>query len=253
MSGHSKWATIKRSKAAVDAKRGKLFTKVTREIIQAAKLGGGNPDMNPRLRSAILAARAVNMPQDNIKKAIMKGTGELVGEALEDILYEGYGPAGVAIMAEVTTDNKNRSASEIRTLFTKRNANLGEPGSVSWMFEKKGQIVVSRQNIQEDELIALALEAGADDVTSESASYTVSTTPKDFEAVYQAIKAKIEPESAEVTLVPKNVVVVEDEKVAEQLLALVEALEDHDDVQKVHANFDIPDALMEKLRSRLGG
>ncbi len=253
MSGHSKWATIKRAKAAVDAKRGKMFTKVTREIIQAAKLGGGNPDMNPRLRSAILAARAVNMPQDNIKKAIMKGTGELVGEALDDIVYEGYGPGGVAIMVEVTTDNKNRSASEIRTMFSKRNSNLGEPGSVAWMFEKKGQIVVSRQAIQEDELIALALDAGADDVTGEDASFTVTTTPKDFEPVYQAIKAKLEPESAEVTLVPKNVVGVTDEKVAEQLLALVEALEDHDDVQKVHANFDIPDALMEKVRSRLGG
>ncbi|MEW6515909.1 MAG: YebC/PmpR family DNA-binding transcriptional regulator [candidate division FCPU426 bacterium] len=253
MSGHSKWATIKRAKAAVDAKRGKMFTKVTREIIQAAKIGGGNPDMNPRLRSAILAARAVNMPQDNIKKAVMKGTGELVTDTLEDIVYEGYGPGGVAIMVEVTTDNKNRSASDIRALFSKRNGNMGEPGSVAWMFEKKGQIVVPRQSIQEDELIAIALEAGADDVTGEENSFTVSTGPREFETVYQAVKAKLEPESAEVTLVPKNVVAVEDEKTAEQLLALVESLEDHDDVQKVHANFDIPDALMEKLRSRIGG
>ncbi len=248
MSGHSKWASIKRSKAVTDAKRGKAFTKVTKEIIQAAKTSGGNPDMNPRLRTAILAAKAVNMPQDNIKKAIMKGTGELTAESLDDIIYEGYGPGGVAIMIEITTDNKNRTASEIRSIFSKRHGNLGEPGSVAWMFEKKGQILVPQDAIGEDELMALALDSGAEDISTEETMFTVTTAPNDFEAVYNAIKGKLEPESAEISLVPKNTVLVEGEKAAGQLLALMEALEDQDDVQKVHANFDIPDALMEKLR-----
>jgi len=248
MSGHSKWATIKRAKAATDAKRGKAFTKVTREIIQAAKIGGGNPDMNPRLRTAILAAKAVNMPQDNIKKAIMKGTGELAAESYDDIVYEGYGPGGVAIMIEVTTDNKNRSASEIRSIFSKRNGNLGEPGSVAWMFEKKGQIVVNKDTISEDELMSLALDSGAEDISTEETTYTVTTEPNDFEAVYAAVKSKVEPVSAEVTMVPKNTVSIEDPKTAEALLKLLETLEDHDDVQKVHSNFDIPDAIMDSLR-----
>lgn len=248
MSGHSKWATIKRSKAATDAKRGKAFTKVTKEIIQAAKSAGGNPDMNPRLRTAILAAKAVNMPQDNIKKAIMKGTGELTAEAMDDIIYEGYGPGGVAILIEITTDNKNRTASEIRSVFAKRNGNLGEPGSVAWMFEKKGQIVVKQEAIGEDELMTLALDSGAEDIQTEETTYTVTTLPSDFEPVYNAIKGKLEPESAEISMVPKNTILVESEKAAGQLLALMEALEDQDDVQNVYANFDIPDALMEKLR-----
>lgn len=248
MSGHSKWATIKRSKAAVDAKKGKMFTKVAREIIAAAKQGGGDPNLNARLRSAILAAKAVNMPSDNIKKAIMKGTGELAAEALEDIIYEGYGPGGVAIMVETTTDNKNRTASDIRSMFAKHNGNMGEPGSVAWMFTKQGVITLKKSAIGEDELLNLALEAGADDVqTDDPETSTVVCEPANFEAVYNAIKSKTEPETAEVTLSPKNYVAVEG-KAAEQLLKLLDALEDHDDVQKVHANFDIDDAEMEKLR-----
>jgi YebC/PmpR family DNA-binding regulatory protein len=247
MSGHSKWASIKRSKAATDAKRGKAFTKVTKEIIQSAKQGG-DPDLNARLRSAILAAKAVNMPQDNIKKAIMKGTGELAGGALDDMVYEGYGPGGVAIMIELTTDNKNRTASEIRSIFTKRGGNLGEPGSVAWMFVKKGQVVVSKDKINEEELMTLALESGAEDITTDGATYTITTDPKDFEDVFKAVKSMIEPESAEVTMISKNYISVEDPKTAEQLLKLLEAIDDQDDVQKVHSNFDISDELMEKLR-----
>ncbi len=247
MSGHSKWASIKRSKAATDAKRGKAFTKVTKEIIQSAKQGG-DPDLNARLRSAILAAKAVNMPQDNIKKAIMKGTGELAGGALDDMVYEGYGPGGVAIMIELTTDNKNRTASEIRSIFIKRGGNLGEPGSVAWMFVKKGQVVVSKDKINEEELMTLALESGAEDITTDGATYTITTDPKDFEDVFKAVKSRIEPESAEVTMISKNYISVEDPKTAEQLLKLLEAIDDQDDVQKVHSNFDISDELMEKLR-----
>jgi YebC/PmpR family DNA-binding regulatory protein len=190
----------------------------------------------------------VNMPSDNIKKAIMKGTGELAAEALEDIVYEGYGPGGVAIMVETTTDNKNRTASDIRSLFAKHGGNLGEPGSVNWMFSKKGLITLKKEAMGEDELINLALEAGAEDVqTDDPAVYTIVTDPSDFEKVFNAVKAKLEPETAEVTLTPKNEVAV-DAKQGEQLLRLLDALEDHDDVQKVHANFDIPDDLMEKLR-----
>jgi YebC/PmpR family DNA-binding regulatory protein len=248
MSGHSKWATIKRSKAATDAKRGKLFTRVTKEIIQAAKVGGGDQEHNARLRSAILAARAVNMPSDNIKKAILKGTGALTGDAMDDITYEGYGPGGVAIMVETTTDNKNRTASDIRSLFTKHGGNLGEQGSVSWMFSKQGNITVQKTAIGEEELMTLALEAGADDIqTDDETTYTVVTDPAAFEKVYAAIKTKAEPDTAEVTLAPKNYVAVEG-KAAEQLLRLLDALDDQDDVQRVHANFDIPEDQMEKLR-----
>ncbi len=248
MSGHSKWATIRRSKAAVDAKRGKAFTKVTKEIIQAAKQGGGNPDMNARLRSAVLAAKAVNMPADNIKRAIMKGTGELAGESYEDIVYEGYAPGGVAVMIETTTDNKNRTASEIRSIFNKRNGSMGEPGSVAWMFEKKGQIILKKEAISEEELMNLTLEAGAEDIQSDEENHTVTTDPAEFEAVYEAIKAKVEAESAEVTMVPKNTVTVDDVKVAEQLLKFMDAVDDQDDVQKVYSNFDIPDEIMRQLQ-----
>ncbi len=248
MSGHSKWATIRRSKAAVDAKKGKAFTKVTKEIIQAAKQGGGNPDMNPRLRSAVLAAKAVNMPADNVKRAIMKGTGELAGESYEDIIYEGYAPGGVAVMIETTTDNKNRTASEIRSIFNKRNGSMGEPGSVAWMFEKKGQIVIKKEAINEDELMNLALEAGAEDIQNDEENFTVVTEPSDFEAVYEAVKAKVEAESAEVTMVPKNTVNVDDVKIAEQLMKFMDAVEDQDDVQNVHSNFDIPDEVMQQLQ-----
>lgn len=247
MSGHSKWATIKRSKALVDAKRGKMFTKVTKEIIQAAKIGGGNADMNPRLRTAIQAAKAVNMPSDNIKKAIMKGTGELAAEAYEDIIYEGYGPGGVAVMVETTTDNKNRTASEIRSIFT-RFGNLGEPGSVAWMFQKKGQIVVKKSVISEDDLMAVALEAGAEDIASDDDNFTVTTSPSDLDNVFNAVKAKVEPESSEIAMIPQNYIAIEDVKTAEQILKFMDTIDDQDDVQKVYSNFDIPDELMEKLK-----
>lgn len=250
MSGHSKWATIKRSKALVDAKRGKAFTKVTKEIMAAAKQGGGDYNLNPRLRTAIAAAKAVNMPSDNIKKAIMKGTGELAAESMEDIVYEGFGPGGVAVMVETTTDNKNRTPSEIRSLFSKHGGNMGEPGSVAWMFEKQGVINITKNLIGEDELMTLALDAGAEDVeTDDINNFVVKTLPLNFESVLGKIqtKLKIELESAEITMVPKTYMVVEG-KTAEQLLKLLDALEDHDDVQKVHANFDIDNELMEKLR-----
>jgi YebC/PmpR family DNA-binding regulatory protein len=248
MSGHSKWATIKRSKGLVDAKRGKMFTKVGKEIMAAAKQGGGDPKMNPRLRTAIAAGKAVNMPSDNIKKAIMKGTGELAAEQLDDIVYEGFGPGGVAIMVETTTDNKNRTPSEMRQLFSKYGGNLGEPGSVGWMFEKKGVIEVPKTAIGEEELMTLALDAGAEDMqTDDKSNFTVTTPPAQFDAVLEKIKAKTEPESAEITMVPKTYTAV-DGKAAESLLKLLDALDDHDDVQKVHANFDIDDELMEKLR-----
>ncbi len=249
MSGHSKWATIKRSKALVDAKRGKAFTKVTKEIMAAAKQGGGDQNLNPRLRTAIAAAKAVNMPSDNIKKAIMKGTGELAAEAMDDIVYEGFGPGGVAVMVETTTDNKNRTPSEIRSLFSKHGGNMGEPGSVAWMFEKKGVINVPKAAMGEEELMTIALDAGAEDIeTEDAANYVIKTLPADFDAVVEKIKAKVEPESAEITMVPKTYMAVEG-KAAEQLFKLLDALDDHDDVQKVHANFDIDDELMEKLRS----
>ena len=241
MSGHSKWATIKRAKAATDAKRGKAFTKVTREIISAAKAGGGDPAMNPRLRTAIAAAKAVNMPADNIKKAIQKGTGELAGEALEENVYEGYGPAGVAIMVETVTDNRNRTASEVRSTFSKYGGNLGEPGSVAWMFDKRGVINVKREAIDEDALMSLALDAGAEDIqTDDDTVFTVLTGPAEFDAVYERIKTQVEPDSGEITMVPKNTIAVSG-KQAESLLKLLNALDDHDDVQKVHANFDMPD------------
>lgn len=249
MSGHSKWATIKRAKAATDAKRGKLFTKVTKEIIQAAKIGGGNPDMNPRLRSAVLSARAVNMPQDNIKKAIMKGTGELQADAMEDLVYEGYAPGGIAVMVEVTTDNKNRTASEIRSIFTKRGGNLGEPGSVSWMFEKKGKIEVGATAINEEELLALSIDAGAEDMSNDGERFLVLTQPADFDHVYEAIKKRVEPLTAEISMVPKNSMNLEDKKTAEQVLKLLDALDDMDDVQHVYSNMDISDDLMNQIQN----
>ena len=224
-----------------------MFTKVGKEIMAAAKQGGGDPRMNPRLRTAIAAAKAVNMPSDNVKKAIMKGTGELAGGQLDEIVYEGYGPGGVAIMVETTTDNKNRTPSEMRSLFTKYGGNLGEPGSVAWMFEKKGVIEVPKAAVGEEELMTLALDAGAEDIETEENSYSITTLPANFEAVVEKIKSKVEPESAEITMVPKTYTAVEG-KAAESLLKLLDALDDHDDVQKVHANFDIDDALMEKLR-----
>jgi len=249
VSGHSKWSQIKHKKANSDAKRGKVFTKIVKEIATAAKLGGGDPDGNPRLRTAIDNAKEVNMPHDNIKKAIMKGTGELPGVSYEEYLYEGYGPAGVAVMVEVMTDNKNRTVPEIRHIMAKNGGSLGESGCVSWIFEKKGYILVSKAQASEDTVMSAALEAGAEDMKNdpEEENFEVITSPEDFAAVNEAIgKSGIPIESAEVTMLPKNYVVL-NVKAAEQMLRLVDALEDNDDVQNVYANFDIPDDVAEKL------
>ncbi len=249
MAGHSKWAQIKHKKAHTDAKRGKVFTKIVKEIATAAKLGGGDPDGNPRLRTAIDKAKEVNMPHDNIKKAVMKGTGELPGVSYEEYIYEGYGPAGVAVMVEVMTDNKNRTVPEIRHIMSKNGGSLGESGCVSWIFEKKGYILVNKSKAAEDTLMGHALDAGAEDMKNdpEEENFEIITAPEDCTSVKNAIEAAGIPiESAEVTMLPKNYVVL-DEKSAEQMIRLVDALEDNDDVQNVHANFDIPDEVAEKI------
>ncbi len=241
MSGHSKWHSIKHKKMATDAKRGKMFTKFIREIMMAAKAGGGNPDTNPRLRMVIDKAKSFNMPNDNIQRAIKKGSGEEGGVQFEQVTYEGYAPGGVAVYVEVLTDNKNRSASEIRSIFSKQNGNLGGAGSVAWLFERKGIITVKKEKIKEDELLEIILDAGAEDMTTEDDVYEVTTPPESLEIVKKSLTDKnIEPEDASVTFVPKNTVRVEG-KTAEQVLKLLEALEDHDDVQAAYANFDIPD------------
>jgi YebC/PmpR family DNA-binding regulatory protein len=249
VSGHSKWSQIKHKKASSDAKRGKIFTKIVKEIVTAAKLGGGDPEGNPRLRTAIDKAKEVNMPHDNIKKAIMKGTGELPGVSYEEYLYEGYGPSGVAVMVEVMTDNKNRTVPEIRHIMSKNGGSLGESGCVSWIFEKKGYILVEKTKASEDVVMSAALDAGAEDMKNdpEEENFEVVTAPEDFTAVKKAIeKAGIAVESAEVTMLPKTYVTL-DQKAAEQMVRLMDALEDNDDVQNVYANFDIPDDVAEKI------
>uniref|UniRef100_UPI004055A9D1 YebC/PmpR family DNA-binding transcriptional regulator n=1 Tax=Candidatus Electrothrix sp. TaxID=2170559 RepID=UPI004055A9D1 len=248
MSGHSKWSTIKRKKGANDAKRGKIFTKLIKEITVAAKMGGGDPDGNPRLRSAINAAKTENMPKDNIDRAIKKGTGDLDGAVYEEILYEGYGPAGVAVLVETMTDNKNRTVADIRHYFSKSNGNLGESGCVAWMFDKRGVIVVDAEGVEEEELMELAIEAGAEDVVEEEGSFRILTTPEDFNDVVDTLeKAEIKMDEASISMVPQNTVEVAEEKPAKNLLNLLDNLDDHDDVQKVHANFDIPDEIIEAL------
>ena len=248
MSGHSKWSTIKRKKGANDAKRGKIFTKLIKEITIAARMGGGDPDGNPRLRSAIIAAKAENMPKDNIERAIKKATGDLEGAAYEEILYEGYGPGGVAVLVETMTDNKNRTVADVRHFFAKSGGNLGESGCVAWMFDKKGSIVIDREGVDEEELMEIAIEAGAEDVIEEESTFQILTEPDDFNAVVEALEAKgITYAEAAISMVPKNTVEVTDEKTARSLLKLLDNLEDNDDVQKVHANFDIADDLMETL------
>jgi YebC/PmpR family DNA-binding regulatory protein len=245
MSGHSKWHNIRLRKQKVDAQKGRLFTRIAREVIAAAKEGGGNADTNARLRSAVQRAREVGMPQDNIKRAIQRGTGEIEGAAYEELVYEGYGPGGVAILVQAVTDNKKRTVSEVRTTFSKQGGNLGESGCVAWMFDPKGVILVDRSRIGEDPLMELALEAGAEDVKTGDSSYEIVTAPSDFERVKSALEERgIELESAEVTLIPKTTVRVEG-KQAESVLRLMEALEEQEDVQSVHANFDIPDAVLE--------
>ena len=249
MSGHSKWATIKHKKAAVDARRGKVFTKLIRELTSAARMGGGDADSNPRLRTAVAAAKTANMPSDTIQRAIKKGTGELPGEVYEEIIYEGYGAGGVAVLVDVLTDNKNRTVAEIRHLFAKHGGNLGETGCVSWMFARKGLIALNTNQIDEDTLLELVLEAGGDDIKTEADVYEIVTAPEAFEDVRSALEQKaLTFDVAEVTMMPQNTVPVEG-KQAEQVLRLMEALEDQDDVRKAHANFDISDEVMAALAS----
>jgi YebC/PmpR family DNA-binding regulatory protein len=246
MSGHSKWSSIKHKKAVKDARRGKLFTKLIKEITVAARVGGGDINANPRLRTAVLTARANSMPSDNIDRAIKKGTGELEGVSYEEIVYEGYGAGGAAIMVQVLTDNKNRTVSEMRRLFTKHGGNLGENGCVAWMFDKKGLITVDKGSVDEDQLMIIALEGGAEDVREEDGLFEILMTPESFEKVRDQLeRRKIPMATAQVTLVPKNTVTL-DQHSAEQTLKLTEELEDHDDVQSVAANFDIPNELLEK-------
>jgi YebC/PmpR family DNA-binding regulatory protein len=244
MSGHSKWSQIKRKKAKTDQARGKVFSKLVREITTAARLGG-DPKMNMRLKTAIEEAKAVNMPADTLKRAVQKGTGELPGETYEEITYEGYGPGGVAVMIKVLTDNKNRTAPEIRHTFTKFSGNLGEVGSVGWMFERKGVIHVDAARVDEDELLGLALDAGAADMRRADGIFEITAAPQDLESVRRSLEGRGVPiQSAEVTYVPQSTIRLEG-KDAQQVLRLVEGLEELDDVQHVYANFDIPDEVLE--------
>jgi YebC/PmpR family DNA-binding regulatory protein len=245
MSGHSKWASIKHKKGALDAKRGKIFTKIIREMSIAARLAGGDPNSNPRLRTAVEKAKSVNMPADNIKRAIQKGTGELEGMAYEDITLEGYGPGGVAILVEGTSDNRNRTVSEIRHIFTKNGGNLGTAGSVSYMFKPRGYIAIAQGKVSEEKLMDLALDAGADDIVSVGEIWEVYTSPATYEAVLAAVKkAGLEPEESEIGKYAETSVPLEGVK-AQQMLKLIEALEESDDVQNVWANFDISDKELE--------
>lgn len=249
MSGHSKWAQIKHKKAHTDAKRGKAFTQIVKEISVAARLGGGDPDGNPRLRVAIEKAKEVNMPHDNIKRAIMKGTGELPGTSYEEFTYEGYGPGGVAVLIEVLTDNKNRTVSEIRHIMSKHGGSLGEAGCVAWMFEKRGYLLVEKSKADEDTLMTIALDAGALDMRNDPRedNYEIISEPEDLNTVKHAIEhANIPVVLAEITMLPKSYVPL-DEKAAGQMMRLSELLEDNEDVQNVYANFDIPDEVMAKV------
>jgi YebC/PmpR family DNA-binding regulatory protein len=249
MSGHSKWATIKHKKGALDAKRGKIFTRLIKEISIAAKNGGGDPDANPRLRGAILAAKSENMPQDNIKRAIQRGTGELPGATYEEFSLEGYGPGGVAILLDINTDNRNRTVSEIRHAFGKNGGNMAEAGAVSWMFHKKGDIVIPKTAAKEDDLMSIVLEAGADDLRDDGDNWEVLTPTSAFEAVVEAVKkAGMEPLSASVAMIPQNYIKLEGSQ-ATTMIRLIEALEENDDVQNVHANFDIDQKLLEEVAS----
>ena len=247
MSGHSKWSSIKHKKGKLDAKRGQTFTKLIRELTVAAREGGGDPTSNARLRTGIAAARAANMPADNIKKAIQKGTGELPGVSYDEATYEAYGPGGVAMLIQVLTDNKNRAVAEVRHILSRYNGNMGEAGCVNWMFTKQGFIQVSGEGVDEDSLMLTALDAGATDVKNEGASYDIYSEPGDLETVRVAVETSgVTISSADLAMIPQSTVKLE-EKQAGQMLKLMEALDDHDDVQKVYANFDIDDVLMDKL------
>jgi YebC/PmpR family DNA-binding regulatory protein len=247
MAGHSKWANIKRRKGAQDAARGKVFTKLNKEIMVAAKIGGGDPDANSRLRVAITKARSANMPMQNIDRAIKKGTGDLEGVNYEEITYEGYGPAGVAVLIETLTDNRKRTVSDVRHLLAKHNGNLGETGCVSWIFQMRSYFVFSKEDTSSDDLVEIALEAGAEDITEDGPDYEVYGPPESFDALRSAFdEAGMKYQAGEVTMIPQNTINLDD-KQAEQTLKLVEALEDNDDVQRVYANFDISDDIMEKM------
>ena len=247
MSGHSKWATIKHKKGALDAKRGKIFTRLIKEISIAAKNGGGDPDTNPRLRGAIAAAKAENMPADNIKRAIQRGTGELPGATYEEFSLEGYGPGGVALLLDINTDNRNRTVSEIRHVFGKNGGNMAEAGAVSWMFHKKGDIVIPKSAAKEDDLMAIVLDAGAEDLRGDGESWEVLSDTAAYEAVLEAVKkAGITPASSEVAMIPQNYIKLEGAQ-AHQMIRLVEALEEHDDVQSVHSNLDIDQKVLEEV------
>ena len=246
MSGHSKWATIKHKKAATDAKRGKAFTRIIKEIMIAAR-SGGDPDTNARLRTAVAAAKGVSMPSDNIKRAIMRGTGELEGGQIDEIMFEGYGPGGAAVLVAVATDNRNRTVSEIRHVFSKNGGNLGELGSVAWMFERKSQILVDKAKTGEDQLMTIALDAGADDMRDGGDNWEIISGPEAHEAVLHAIQAAgITAESAEIGMIPKNLMKLEG-KNAQAMLRLSEALEEHDDVQNVYSNFDVDEKELEAM------
>ena len=246
MGGHSHWATVKRHKGAQDAKRGKIFTRIIREVSIAAR-SGADPDGNPRLRLAILKAKEANMPGDTLKKAIQRGTGELPGVVYEEFNLEAYGPGGTGVLMEITSDNRNRTVAELRNLLTKNHGNMAEAGAVSWQFHKKGLLTIEKSKVDEDTLLSLALDAGAEDVKVGEKLFEVVTDPHHFEAVKKAlVEAKIEAALAEVTFVPQNTIRLE-EKAAEQMLKLMEVLDEHEDVQKVHANFDISDEVMEKV------
>ncbi len=246
MSGHSKWHSIKHKKAAADSKRGRIFTRLIKEMTAAARSGGGDPDGNPRLRLAVATAKAANMPADNIKKAIMRGTGELPGVSYEDVNYEGYGPGGVAIYMHVLTDNRNRTVAELRHILSKNGGNLGETGCVNWMFERKGYFVVEKSAADEEKLLDIALGAGADDMREDGSNFEILTAPESFEAVRAALeKEKIPTASAEVSMIPQSYVKLEG-KNAQTMLKLMEALEDHEDIQNVWANFDIDESELEQ-------
>ena len=249
MAGHSKWSKVKRFKGAIDAKRGQIFSKLSKEITIAAKTGGGDPGANPRLRSAIQAARAQSMPNDNVERAIKRGTGEgHDGGQIEEITYEGYGPAGVAVIVEAATDNKNRTAAEIRSIFSKNNGNLASAGSVSYMFHRKGQITVARDSIDEDRILELALEGGAEELTTEEDQYVITTSHDQLYAVADALKkAGVTTNGQKFTFIPDTTVPVTDETVARQVLHLCDALEEDDDVQNVYSNLDISDELLARL------
>ncbi len=249
MAGHSKWSKVKRFKGAIDAKRGKIFSKLSKEITMAAKASGGDPNGNPRLRSAIQAARAQSMPNDNIERAIKRGTGEgNEVQQFEEIVYEGYAPGGVAVIVEAATDNKNRTAAEIRSIFSKNNGNLASTGSVSYMFHKKGQISVPRSSINEDQILELALDAGAEELTTEEDQYVITTSHDQLYAVAEALKnAGVTTDGQKFTFIPDTTVPVADESVAQQIMRLCDALEDDDDVQNVYTNLDIPDEMLARL------